>query len=456
MKTVLFSVPLGYFARNLLRTGVLERLLASDQIRVVLVSPAHRDPAFVSEFAVDPRVSFEPQPAVRTDLNLWERAFWKLAVETWRRPALARIHMGLLRQYDRWYSKFYRGAYRPLLERVRPDLVITATPGNIAQTESPLIHEAQALGIRTLCLVFSWDNLAGMKGVLPSRPDHLGVWNELQAQEAIQSHHYHPEQITVLGPPHFDLYQDPRTFDSREDFCRRLGLDPSKKIVTLIIASMSASENTYILDFMLKAKADGRLPADAQLVCRLHPRVRPEKNRAAYAAYFNRPDIVIDLPENYLSSIKWNPTRPEMRALANLLKHTDVMVNIASTVTIEAAICDRPVVNLGFSHSMPEQFRKVIIESSWQYHYRYVRDRKCTVFAMNEEETISAIRMYLVDPSVHRTERRRLAEDLCYRLDGRATERTATLILRVLGLGVREIPASLPAASALQTTTIER
>ena len=448
MKTILYSVPYGYFARNLLRTGVRERLLASPEIELVIVSPAHADQGFVSEFADHGRVRFAPHPEVRTTRNLVERAYWKAAVETWKRPVAAPLHTALRSAYERVYPRLYAQPYRPLLERTRPDLVITASPGNISPMDGPLIRDAQARGIPTLCLVFSWDNMSGAKGLLPAMPDHLGVWNERQRREAVDLHHYAPERVTVLGAPHFDLYQRPDTFLSRAEFCAKLGLDPAKRIVTAIVASMTASENTYMLDMLLAARASGRLGADTQILCRLHPRVRPDKNRRDYARYLGRTDIVIDIPDNYLDSIKWNPTVEEMRHLANTIKHSDVIMNIASTVTIEAALCDTPVVNLGFSTSEPEKFRANVIGRYWVYHYRYVRESRSTTFAMSEDEAIAAINRYLADPALQREERRKLAAELCGPLDGRSTERTGALIFRLLGIPPT-VAAAEPGAFAM-------
>ena len=49
-------------ARDLLRCGVVERVLQNDQARLVLLTPGVRDPAFVAEFG-DERVSIVPQHA---------------------------------------------------------------------------------------------------------------------------------------------------------------------------------------------------------------------------------------------------------------------------------------------------------------------------------------------------------------------------------------------------------
>ena len=65
MSVVLVSVPHGFSAGNMLRTGLVQRILDSaPSIRVVLASPLADDAAFVREFA-HPRVQFEPLPPHR-------------------------------------------------------------------------------------------------------------------------------------------------------------------------------------------------------------------------------------------------------------------------------------------------------------------------------------------------------------------------------------------------------
>ena len=59
---VLVSVPSGVSAGNILRGGLVDRLLdANRDVHVVIVSPLVRDAGFVQEFT-RPRVSFEDLP----------------------------------------------------------------------------------------------------------------------------------------------------------------------------------------------------------------------------------------------------------------------------------------------------------------------------------------------------------------------------------------------------------
>ena len=91
----------------------------------------------------------------------------------------------------------------------------------------------------------------------------------------------------------------------------------------------------------------GRLGA-AQVLVRLHPRDEVE----AYRQFAGVPHLMIEKP--------FRPTvtagdglavdvMPEhQQHLADTLRHSDVVVNVASTIAIEASIFDTPVVNVSF------------------------------------------------------------------------------------------------------------
>ena len=93
-----------------------------------------------------------------------------------------------------------------------------------SRRDLPVFMEAMTRGIKTLALIHSWDNIARRKGPMWIRPDKLGVWNELQKQEAIKNNFYQAEDVIVVGPVHFDMYFRPETFMGRDVFFKRWGL----------------------------------------------------------------------------------------------------------------------------------------------------------------------------------------------------------------------------------------
>ena len=68
-----------------------------------------------------------------------------------------------------------------------------------------MVKAARALGLPTLMLVWSWDNLSS-KAVLHEHPDRLLVWNETQAREAEELQGVAPERVEVVGAPNFDRF----------------------------------------------------------------------------------------------------------------------------------------------------------------------------------------------------------------------------------------------------------
>jgi len=433
MNTVLYSVPSGYIARNLLRTGVIERLLARD-VRIVILTPAWNDPEFLQELSFDNRIVIDRLHKYNLPENpdLFHRAFTSACYRTWK-ARWAQAHQYLIGLNAGLHTVLGDRPYRHIFRKYRPSLVVTATTGNVAKSDLPVLWEARASRVKTLCLVHSWDNITGLfKGMMLARPDWLGTWNELQKREAVEVHFYDPDRVRVVGPPQFDLYRNPDIFAPRDSFLRKIGFDPNKKVVTLAEATMHSAENTYILDILLDAIREEKFVAPVQLFCRMHPRRPPELSRKNYEKYLNNPLITFDFPDPHTRSLGWNPTRASMIYLANTLRHTDVLVNVASTVTIEASILDVPVVNLGFSLTQPDRFRERILDGAWRHHYRYILERNGTYIAKDPGDLIKGINHYLMDPSLHREERRSVARDLCYGCDGKSAERIASLILSLL------------------------
>ena len=319
-----------------------------------------------------------------------------------------------------------RRLYRELLLKHRPSLVVVASPGYNGLSILPLIWAAQEEGIPTLCVTNGWDSLCGMKGMMPTRPDHLAVWNNLMKDEAVRLHRYRPEQVSVIGPPQFDIYQE-SIYQDRGSFLKRIGMNPEKSLITIATATAAGGlSNRYIVDLLVEEAKRGRFVRPVQFLCRLHP-MDHWTQLSDYDGW-----VKVERPSRFTPKLGWDPDRAEMIYLANTMKHSNVVVNIASTVAIEAAIVDTPVVNVAFHPTDPAHFKKAVLEEHWEHHYRYVLERKASAIVRSTGEMVSAINRYLEHPELARQERHHLAEDLCYRLDGQAHQRLYRLLTKLL------------------------
>ena len=172
----------------------------------------------------------------------WKRAGVELSMlypcagTRWRnrgfqlRRRLARWNRGaLLNAYLRQEERICfppRPEYLELMARKKP-MMVMGTHSHLPN-EGELLSAAHALRIPTLGMVRSWDNIH--KGI-HTRPRWITVWNEVNRQELIELEGYEPERVIITGPPQFDPYFQPDTTWSREKFCDRFRLDPSRPII---------------------------------------------------------------------------------------------------------------------------------------------------------------------------------------------------------------------------------
>ncbi len=424
MSTIALSVSLGRYARFLLRSGFPRALLTDPLTHLAIFSPGAEDPHFVNEFRWDGRVSFFPLIDEPIGRALWERALWKVC-------QMSLPHRGLflaaMQMHHTAYRTFRPAHYRQVLAALRPDLLVVASVGFSTTRDVPLIREARAAGVQTLYAVHSWDNLTGMKGLMLERPDVLAVWNDIMKEQAIQRYHYVPEQVEVIGALQFDVYASPSTFLPREEFLHRLQLDPSRPVVTLA-TGMPQIDSGFFIERIAQAVRQKRFVGNPQFLCRPHP-----LQSFQYEQFESIPDLRFDRFHRVSRVLGWDPTLEESTHIANLLRHSAVVVNIASTITLEACLVDTPVVNVAFDGAHPEVFERNIHHDHWQRHFRVVRDTGATWVAQDEESLIAGINRFLENPRYLEEERRRLVRFVCGPCDGLAHQRLAQLARRLAG-----------------------
>jgi CDP-glycerol glycerophosphotransferase (TagB/SpsB family) len=308
--------------------------------------------------------------------------------------------------------------------------VLTPTTG-IYFAEGPLMGRADAERVPILAIDLSWDHFTTQTAPL-RRVDALAVWNETMKRQAVEIHGYRPEQVCIAGVPQFDNYARPSSFLTREAFMKRIGADPAKKLIALTtIPPVLYTYHDVVIDELVAAMRNGALGAPAQLLVRVHPR----DDITRYDRFAGEPDVIVEKPFNQTMVAEGSnvdPSRDNRLHLANTLKHSDVIVNVASTIAIEAAILDTPVVNIAFDGHDHRTF----IDSSrrfYQYtHYKPLVDIGAVRVATSPADMVAEVAAYLADPARDRAGRERAATELCHKVDGRAGERVAEFVLNRL------------------------
>jgi hypothetical protein len=421
VKTIFVSVQTGMVVRDVLRCGPLQRVLSHPEAQVVLLTPGVRDPAFLSEFSSDRVKVVAQQPYTPSPM------VWRLMVRRWRYARSAAMADVVHRLEERLIST--PAEYARLFEEHQPALVVSGDP--LRPGDANLIATARRQGVPSLGSVRSWDNL---QKHLRTRADSLTVWHSLNATEAVNNDRYRPEQVTQVGAPQLDTYFQPAP---RETSKEELGLDPRKKTLLLATSSFTYdSDQTYLVDMLIDAIRAREIQQPLQIVLRLHPDDRVGR----YLKYRHAPEVILDVPERYLATLGWTMTCDDLERMAALLRCADVMVNFATTVTLEAAITDTPTLLVAFSPIDPEEMRRYVVGLHFKMHYKGLVERDLVPVAWDRAQLVSWINRYLEDPGDYRAQRASIVRDWVQFTDGQSGRRLGDAILRHAGL---EPPASV-------------
>ena len=456
--TIVFSITHGFQARNLLQTDVA-RLLLEAGYQLLIVSPAADDAAFrdslglpsaaryvaahatpgwlANLFAMVRRYALA-NPRLNATYNLFNEMY-----RTSREPQyvilrrlnrLAGRFPTLRRLWTRLEAALISGrSWEPILREADPVLLVTGTPGT-EYLDALLLRCTRRLGIPSLCVVLSWDNLTS-KGYMAAVPDRLVVWNERMRAEAVELHDYLPAAVDVAGVAHFDIYQHRDSHLTKEQICTRLGLEPDRPIVLFgTVSPFLFQYNHEVARLVAEAAADGRIQGNAQVVIRLHPQSASpgpygdvhERYRGLQRRFPGT--VVLDIPAVAASRLQWALPRDEMRWLASLLRHSDVLLNVASTLAIDAALAGTPVIGVAFDGAQSLPYERSIRRAYDYTHYHPIVATGGAPLAESLPELIELVNRYLLDPTLDIEGRRRIALEQAWRLDGRSGERVARAI----------------------------
>lgn len=461
---VFLGVPMAVGVRDVLRSDVL-RGLRQAGVEVHIFSAAAEDPEFVREFeAGDVRIHALRRPP--THRFRWlDRAVLKLYVlvlsmrcetahimvaKTMEESRVARTARAVLRLLGpRWTDRLVRAA-RALARRAapdlygeefraeRPDLVIgtrvltmTTAFGEVEDRylDRWLVMSAARHGVPTMVIVASWDNLTS-KGFFPVEPDRLTVWNPIMRDEAITLHGLAPARITVTGAPQHDVYAR-APYQTKDAFCRSLGLDPARPLIVYATQTAGTVPDEPLLVQRIHERLSAELGARVQVLVRLHQLDHMER----YARLVGREGLVFDhagtgrlgaYPDRHFDEAA-------LRRLADTLAHADVVLNCASSISIDAAAVGTPVVAVAFD---PEgdvpYWRSVRRYFDFTHQQHVVRSGGVRV-APDLDALVREVRAYLADRQRDAAGRAHLVERLCHRVDGGSGKRVADAVLQQLG-----------------------
>jgi hypothetical protein len=158
-----------------------------------------------------------------------------------------------------------------------------------------------------------------------------------------------------------------------------------------------------------------------QLAIRVYPKDRTDR----WSDLRRRREEVIFLPTAW--EPEWlTPLRADVELLTNSIKHADVGVNVASTVSLELCMFDKPVVNVAYN---PGGVDVGLFDFGKWYeydHYKPVVESRAVRVARSKTEMGTMVRDALSNPAMGQEHRQALLETMfADTLDGCSAERVS-------------------------------
>jgi hypothetical protein len=299
--------------------------------------------------------------------------------------------------------------YRRQFERQRPSVVFSSSQRSLSAILPVLA--ARSLGIPTATFIISWDNLTS-KGRIAAPFDHYLVWSDHMRRELLR---YHPgaadNHIHIVGTPQFDFYADDSLRWTREEFFHRVGADPARPLICYSGGDQSiAPQDQEHVRLLMGILRSGRIAKNPQVLLRPCP---VDEGSRFDAVRRDFPELLYEHPRwETLEPGNWSrcvPYPDDVRFLANLTRHADLNINVASTMTLDFGLHDKPVINIAFDVGATPPARLPMWDYYGWEHYRPVVELGAVRCARSPEQLAEHINLYLDNPAADRDGRRKLA-----------------------------------------------
>lgn len=448
MRTILIPIFQAVEAKNILRTEVIKALLADPDVRVVCLSRFPERAAYYQKEIAHERIIYDSFAGVISGpvekifsflkFHLIRTRTTKLRKELRRRDSanhllyFATLFFDYLiarrsvRQFLRFFDQRFVGdcGFGAVLEKHNPDVVFLANlfdDGEIA-----LLREAKRKNIPTVGFINSWDKLTARCSIR-LLPDRMAVFNDIVKNEAGRYADMPGERIAVCGIPQYDQYVFYRP-SGRDAFFKKAGLDPAKRLILYAPMGAAFSRSDWdMIDFLHLLFSQNEIGEKAQLLVRFQPNDYADEREIK-----KRPWLLYDLPGIRYGAERggdWDLDFKDLKHLADTLAYLSVLVGYASSMSIDAAVFGKPIININF-----ELGRGPMAKSPTQFykteHYQKAMQSGGIRLVHTKGELLRWLNAYLADPVLDKEGRERLVREQCFWLDGKAGERIAKVILR--------------------------
>ena len=279
--------------------------------------------------------------------------------------------------------------------------------------DKALAYSCKKAGIPTIVLVHSWDVLPA-RGLISTRPDRLLVWSEHMAKDAINIHNVPEGSIDIVGGPQFEAYRLLAKQTDESFFRARFKIPERNYIITYTCnVGRVFPEEPLFLEKLVDRVTAG-IFGDVSLIIRLHPTdaVRSKEYKTKYLD--ETTPVRFDLADDNFAAENTGlvGAQDSIVRFVELMQYSDIVINVGSTITLDAAIHDTPIICPNIQFSKPSHPWDSIDLRYRNNHTQIVAKSGAVSLPKTMEELTDDILIALQRPHDRKSDRAKLVDKL--------------------------------------------
>jgi hypothetical protein len=364
----------------------------------------------------------------------------KLVLPLIRFALILMRHSKLMRKFVyQQQLKYTPSIYSDLFGKYKPQLVVASSPG--WRLDRYILREAKQRNIPTSSVIVGWDNPSSYS--LPGAPiDWVNCWSEIQKEELVNGSDWDPKQIFVGGIPTYDGYFKKSWQMSKDEYFDLHHLDKNRKLISYACSFVTFSPNIENIKTLVDLIENDQLNQPAQLLIRLHP------NHFLEDPHFKAEQSEIRKlckDNKYIHMVEPVPLGGElgyysgedMPEKTSMMAYSDVFTTVYSTMVVEAAIHDNPIVSICIDvpggWNDPNKYSLSLREiGEWPTHLRF-REAKAGQVVFDKESLQKALNLAIENKKFQEENRTNFILDEITFTDASSGRRVAEFLHSIIG-----------------------
>ncbi len=281
------------------------------------------------------------------------------------------------------------------LKQYKPDTIFCTHQRAI--NAIPVFKAAEALGIKTIGAIYSWDNLP--KARLAIKTSKYLVWSQHMKNEFQK---YYPEisldNVIITGTPQFSLYESADILE-KATFFEQYNLDTNK--FTICFSGDDVRTSPYdpnYLEHLAQSLSSSKYKDKIQIVFRRSP----VDVSGRYDQIVNKyEDLIISIvPAWSNTKEQWTQIYPfykDVNLLANICKHCDLVINLGSTMAHDFTYFNNASAYLNYDVKSDKNWS---VNRIYRYqHFRSMPHKDVVYWINSKEDFIPLIEKVMQDNS---------------------------------------------------------